>query len=186
MQMTRGLDAGPVYTSFEMKLDGTETASGLIDDLAKLAGDHVCGTLQEIKEGRLQATPQTDDDASYASKIGKADGAIDWHRTAEEIERKVRGYDPWPGAFFSLRHDGKERKITITDATITDGDANSVPGSIMQADKRAWAVACGSGVLRLETVIPAGKKEMSGTDFLRGCPLQTGTILTYETDDRKL
>jgi methionyl-tRNA formyltransferase len=186
MRMTRGLDAGPVYTKFETRLDGTETAAELIDDLAELAGAHVCGALEDIKDGRLQATPQPETDVSYASKISKVDGAVDWHRTAEETERMVRGYYPWPGAFFFLRTDGKERKITITQATIMEDVADSVPGSVVQADKFGWTVACGSGVLRIKSVIPAGKKEMTGTDFLMGCPLQTGTTLTYETDDCKL
>ncbi len=180
MRMTRGLDSGPIFRCFELAMTGKETAPELSDRLANLAADSTEDVLREIADG-LQPVPQNHDEASHAPKITKEDGQINWETSADHVERMVRAYTPWPGAYFFLRASRKTRRITITQASVIDDEANHAPGEIIQADKHAWIVACGTGAIKINKLIPEGKKEMTGTEFIRGCPLHVGISL-HETD----
>lgn len=174
MQMERGLDSGPVYTRIPLTIDPRETADHLETRLGDLAADHIEPTLTAIAPGELTAVPQDHSSAIHAPKINKTDGHIDWTVSAIHIERQVRAYQPWPGAWFMLPTRKGPRRMTITDAAIVHEAAPHTPGTVVQADKIRWSIACGDDTLTINKVIPEGKREMPSVDFLRGSPLEPG------------
>ncbi len=190
MKMTKGLDSGPVYDQRRLALNGSEDAGTLSEKLGQLAADHVCDILTAIAAGALAPQPQDEALASLARKLRKKDGLIDWTESATQIERKVRAFRPWPGAWCRLARDTRKRskramKITITDAAVAPDPETHPAGTVIQADKHGWSVACGEDALEIRKLIPEGKREMSGTDFIRGFPIKLGTSL-HETDHCKL
>ncbi len=173
MKMDRGLDTGPVYCQFEHILTGAENAGKLESGLGKLAADNCVEVLRQIVTGNLSPVPQDDSKASLTRKISKQDGELDWNENAIALERKVRAYFPWPGLNFNLRGQKRETKIRITEAAVNTELAGE-PGVVLQADKHGWTIACATHALELRKIVPAGKKEMTGAEFLRGCPVATG------------
>jgi methionyl-tRNA formyltransferase len=171
MKMERGLDTGPVYRMFEMPLDGTEKAGELEVALGKLAAGKAPRVINEICRGELSPLNQDETDASYAGKIKKCDGVVDWTEPAKLLERKVRAYNPWPGMSFTLEKGKKKVVLKINEASFAEEKGS--PGEIVEAGKNSWKIACGSGALELKKLVPRGKKEMTGPEFLRGCP---GTV----------
>jgi len=176
MQMEPGLDTGPVYEQFAVGLNGDEYAPDLEARLAELAAEHAADVLVRIAAGESTPAPQDESAVSVARKIKKSHGQIDWMLPAAAIERRVRAYYPWPGAWFRLSAGKQPKVLTVTRASV-DPDATAPPGTVLEASKHAWKVAAGEGGLCLERVVPAGKKEMSGPAFLRGCPLPEGSSM---------
>jgi methionyl-tRNA formyltransferase len=182
MRMEAGLDTGPVYRRYEQSLSGTETAGELEEELGRLAAACVEDVLPAIADGTLTAAPQDDSRATYARKLNKRDGRIDWSSPAEQIARQVRAYHPWPGAWFDLHSRKRTRRITITAATALPADGRTAPpGTVVEAGKNRWTIACGHDLLGVELVKPEGKRQMTGPEFLRGSPLEPGSRLTNET-----
>ncbi len=170
MQMNAQLDAGAVYARYPIELTGQETAPELERRLGLLAAEKICPCLAQIARGEVSPHPQDDRKATYAPKVRKEDGQIDWSKPAAAIERHVRAYLPWPGARFTVPTRKRDLHITLTAATVLEG-RQGPPGSWLQADENGWIAACGQDALRLDRVIPEGRKEMSGIEFLRGRPL---------------
>lgn len=168
MQMEKGLDTGPVYSIYERELDGTERADRLENELGEIAAGHIVEDLLKIKAGRLKSTAQDNELANYAAKTVKNDGLINWCEPAFKIDARMRAYCHWPGAFFHLGFKcGNSLEIKVTECRIIN-DMRGKPGEILKADKTAWVIACGEGAVELSRVVPQGKKEMSGPEFLRG------------------
>ena len=184
MEMGRGLDSGPVYKQYEMAVHKNEKYDSLHDRLGELAGMHICDAICEIVDEKLEPVVQDESEVSIVRKINKKEGQIDWNLSAEKIERMVRAYYPWPGAYFFMSANGKERKITIREAGVCEDDKKYSPGQIVMADKHGWRVACSNGVLEIQKLIPNGKKEMSGAEFIRGCQLEPGSFIN-EADNCK-
>lgn len=173
-RMEAGLDCGPVYMRRELRLTGSEYADKLEDDLGALGAEVVCAVLTGIAAGSLAPAPQEHEKATYARKIAKECGRVDWTADAASIERMVRAYHPWPGASCEVPASaGARRRLRITAAAVR-GDVSGEPGMVMIADKSAWVVACGSGAVEIRKVVPEGKGEMGGTDFLRGARVMVG------------
>jgi methionyl-tRNA formyltransferase len=177
MEMEKGLDTGPVYRIDELLLDGSEYADSLEIELGRLAAGSVVQTLLDIASGKLTAVEQDNKLATVVSKIRKNDGIVDWNRNATDIEAMVRAFHPWPGAIFEIKTPKRSLKLSLTEAKVNNEKSGSA-GEILQADKQGWIIACGSGALEILKVIPQGKKEMRGIDFLNGCHLETGTVLS--------
>lgn len=184
MQMERGLDSGPVFSQHEARIHPGETAAQLEQRLADLAADVIVPTLADIATQTLQPRPQDHSQATYAPKLTRDDGRIDFAQPAAVIERQIRGYAPWPGAWFELASKRGGRRIIITAASLADGQAGAVPGTVLAADKHEWRIACGTEALSIQTIVPEGKRPMTGVEFLRGSPLQKGHIVNHETDHR--
>lgn len=167
MGMVKGLDTGPIYQTIILPLDGREYANTLELKLGVIAADAAVGILLAVAGGELKSTPQNEAAASLCTKISKADGEIDFHESAVLIESKVRAYTPWPGAVFGMRTSKGEIRASITRA-IVRRDLPSRPGEIVQADKFALIVGCGSGALEIVELAPAGKRAMRAVEFLNG------------------
>lgn len=176
MKMDPGLDTGPVYCRFEYEIPYGQKADELEDALGQLAGEHVEETLMKIAAGELTSVPQDHDSATHAGKINKQDGSLDWNVPAEKVVNMVRAYYPWPGVYFQLDIPGRKCRIRITEAEL-ELDYSGKPGEVLKADKHEWVIACCKGAVSLNKVIPEGKKQMTGPEFLRGCPINPGTVL---------
>lgn len=163
MQMEKGLDTGPVLLRRELPIADDDTGGSLHDKLAALGATALRDALQTILDGQtLSPQPQSDDGATYAHKIDKAEASIDWTDNAIAIERKVRAFDPWPIAEADV---GNEH-LRIWSARGIRTGANRAPGSIVAADKNGIDVATGDGILRILQVQRAGGRRMAVADYL--------------------
>ncbi|NQZ68056.1 MAG: methionyl-tRNA formyltransferase [Lentisphaeria bacterium] len=184
MKMDEGLDEGPVYKKLTIEMTGRETYMSLSKQLADFSADHIAGALLDIVSGETRAVEQGSEGLSIVKKIKKENAVIDWNQPAVKIERMVRAYYPWPGAWFQLEQNSKLRKMIITEADVNSTHSNQCPGQIVQADNEAWVVSCSDTNLEIKKCIPEGKKEMTGRDFIRGCKLELGSFI-YEKNNRE-
>ncbi len=159
MGMTAGLDCGPVFHTAEIDIGDDESAAALHDRLAALGGATLVDKLDDILAGKLPAVEQDEALATYAPKIKTQDAAIDWSLPAAELARRVRAYNPFPGAFFFA----DDARIKVWQATAVDAEAE--PGTILQSDRDAVVVACGEGALRLDELQLPGKRRAPAHEF---------------------
>lgn len=169
MDMEIGLDSGKVYETVIKPLDGSEYADLLEITLGEMAAERTLEVLEKIADGTLPGTVQDPAQVTMTTKIRKSDGIIDWQQSASAIEAKIRAYAPWPGAIFALPLNGDVKNIQITRAKIVENANNIAPGTVIQADRKGWVIACGNGALELQEIIPPGKKAMTAANFLNGC-----------------
>ena len=172
MQMAEGLDTGDMLTKAEVDIDH-KNCEELHDELATVGAKLLVDTIPLIESGRVTPEKQDDSLATLAPMLSKKDGLVDFSLSAEEIERKIRAFYPWPGTFTYL--DGEMFKIW--QARALDEDGGKEPGSVLGADKEGIKVCCGKGALLLETVQAPGKKRMSAEDYLKGNKIEISTIL---------
>ena len=159
MAMTAGLDCGPVYHIDEVSIGAAETAGELHDRLAELGGRSLVAHLDAIVMGDMAATAQDESLATYAPKIEKNDAALDWSLPAEELARRVRAYNPFPGAFCFAG----DTRIKVWRATAVEG--SDEPGKVLQSDRDAVIVACGAGSLQLDELQLPGKRRVAAHEF---------------------
>ena len=169
MKMEEGLDTGPEYCRFEYQIKD-ERADELECALAELSAKHIDDVLAKIADNELPLIPQNDADATYAGKIKKSDGIINWNDSAEDILAKIRAYHPWPGASFTYETPKRAIKITITDGEIVPCEQEAKPGTRININKDSWTIATGNKALSIKRLKPAGKGEMSAAEFVRGRP----------------
>lgn len=170
MKMDEGLDTGPILAAEEVALGPATTCAELHDRLAVLGARLVVYALNGIASGILHAAPQPEEGVTYAKKLTREEGRLDWDEAAVALERRVRAFDPWPGAWFT--HEGT--RIKVLEARPIAGARGTEPGEVM--DSRL-TVACGIGSLRIVTLQREGKDPQGVAAFLRGFPLPPGTRL---------
>lgn len=175
MQMDKGLDTGDILAACETVIEKDDTTGSLFDRLAETGARLLVETLEKIENGTLvKGMPQpADSPTEYARMITKADGRIDWSRSAEELERFVRGMDPWPAAYTKLN----DKTLKIWKTEIREGGTGETPGTVVCAAKDRLDVQTGSGILSLKEVQLEGKKRMDCASFLRGNAVKEGTAL---------
>lgn len=169
MQMDAGLDTGPILRQQALAIAPDETAQTLHDRLAALGARMIVETLAAPRTPR----PQPATSVTYAPKITRAEARIRWTEGAAEIERKIRAYDPEPGAFTACR--GEELKIW---RARVESAASAGAGTVLDADAAGIVVACGEGALRITELQRAGGRRLPARAFLAGHALQRGTILS--------
>ena len=162
MRMTAGLDCGPVFSSRAVKIGEDESAGELHDRLALLGGELLVSDLPGILAADLDSVEQDDSLATYAAKIQKQDAALDWTLPAGELARRVRAYNPAPGAFFFGKD---ESRIKVWTASVIPA-VDAPPGSFVQYDAGGIVVACGRDGLRLESLQLAGKRRADAQTFV--------------------
>lgn len=168
MYMDEGLDTGDILLQVSRPIAPDETGGSLHDKLAELSPRALADALAQLESGNAPRIPQDARRATYAPKLEREHGAIDWTESAKIIERKIRAFDPWPGAYTILRDDaGNERKLKIFRSHVVNLD--SPPAGEL-------AVATGDGALVLDEVQLEGKKRMSAAELLRGHPWIAGAI----------
>jgi len=156
MRMEAGLDTGPVYVSSAIDIGATETAGELHDRLARLGGELLVEHLPQIAAGTLRPVEQTEAAATSAAKIRTDDARLDWNRSAAELQRVVRAYNPVPGAWTTLH--GERIKCW---AAATSADQGDVAGSVLSSSPDGIVVACGDGALCLTRLQRPGKTAVS-------------------------
>jgi methionyl-tRNA formyltransferase len=177
MKMEKGLDNGPIYKEIKMSLYGNEYADELELALGKLAAENVEEVLCNIFSGKMYPKEQDHSKASYVGKINKSDGMIDWNMSAVEIERKIRAFCQWPGAYFYINTLKGPKKINITGGEVLK-NLTGMAGEVIKADRKTGLIiACGNGALKIISLIPEGKKEMSSEDFLLGTKVEEGSFV---------
>ena len=172
MQMEAGLDTGPMLLKRSLPITAETSAQDLHDGLAELGAAMIGEALAGLDSGELRATPQPEDGVTYAEKLDKAEGRLDWSADAAALDRRIRAFTPWPGAFFEIDGAKGRERIKVLAAEVCDG--KGAPGTVL--DDQA-TIACGAGALRLKKLQRAGKGPMEAEAFLRGFELPAGTVL---------
>ncbi|MFU8882102.1 MAG: methionyl-tRNA formyltransferase [Rhodobacterales bacterium] len=168
MQMEAGLDTGPVLLRAATPIGAEETTGQLHDRLSQMGASLIVDALSRL--GDLEAIPQPADGVTYATKIAKAEAAIDWSLPATEVDRLIRGLSPFPGAWSAA---GGQRIKLLASRLVTDvGAGQAAPGEVLDD---ALRVACGTGAVQLLRLQRAGRGAQDAGEFLRGMPMPKGT-----------
>ncbi len=175
MQMDAGLDTGAMLLTRRLSIAATDTTAGLHDPLASMGGELIVEALRQAAAGRLNPQPQPTVGVTYAQKIGKAEAVLDWRQPAAVLERKIRAFDPFPGASTSV--EGEPIKLWRSEVEATSVQPANLPGTVLAVDGSGITVACGEGVLRLTELQRAGGKRLAVADFLRGFSVLPGAVL---------
>ena len=173
MLMDEGMDTGDILLQKEVPLDPKETAGTLFNKLTAAGADLIAETLRGLEAGTLKPRKQ-EGEPSYVRMMTKDDGLVDWTMSALQIERLIRGLDPWPGAFSFL--DGKRIKLLAAD--VLEDETRGEPGTLSGDLKKELIVNTGSGRLRITRLQAEGKKSMDTGDFLRGVHLKEDSRFT--------
>lgn len=162
--MTERMDAGDIIVCERMAIGDDDTAVTLTPRLAELGARLLARALDAVRSGHPPRTPQQEALATFAPKLTKEDGRIEWARSAVEIRNRIRGFQPWPGAHFHWPRRGLHLRALA--AVVEPGEGP--PGRVLAADAQGVRVATGAGALRLEQVQPEGRRPMSGAAFCAG------------------
>ncbi|MYM83833.1 methionyl-tRNA formyltransferase [Duganella sp. FT50W] len=165
MQMEEGLDTGPMLLIEKVAIDDSDTTGSLHDKLAALGGKMIVAALQNYAQ--LEAVAQPEEGVNYASKISKEEAALDFSQSAEEIGRKIRAFNPFPGAHGTVN----EVVVKLWGAEVVA--ASGPAGQVLSADaQQGIVVACGTGALRLTSLQKPGGKRLPAAEFIKGFPLE--------------
>jgi len=175
MKMDAGLDTGPVLATRRTPILPSDDAQTLHDRLARLGAELLLETIPGYVAGTLPPRPQPAEGATYAAKIKKEDGRIDWRLPAGKIWNRLRAFSPWPGGFTFLAAQPTPQLLKIWKAEVV-AQAGS-PGVILSADKSGLVVGCGAGALRILELQREGGKRLGVEAFLAGYPVKPGASL---------
>ncbi len=164
MQMDVGLDTGDMILKASVPISATETSASLYNKLAEIGPQTLLEALHSLDS--VQPEKQDDGQANYAHKLSKEEAKIDWSLDAQQLERNVRAFNPWPVAFFELHDSQQTHAIKVWQSTLDDSQSKGAPGQILAADKLGLLVATGNGAIRLHSIQIPGKKAMPFADVL--------------------
>jgi len=172
MQMAEGLDTGDMLTKVSLPVNGMN-CEALHDKLAELGANLLVDTLPRIEAAEITPEPQDDALSTYAGLISKKDGEIDFTKSPEEIERQIRAFDPWPGAFCTY----KGETMKLWKAECTEKASEAEPGTIVSVSDEGIEICCGGRILRATEIQMPGKKRVEVKAFLRGNQIEKGVVL---------
>lgn len=175
MKMDAGLDTGDILTQEKTPISAQDNSQTLHDRLAEIGATLLVKTIPDFVAGKIQPRAQPSEGVTYASKIKKPDGQIDWTRPARVVWNRVRAMVPWPGAFTFFSATPHPQLLKIWDAETVERSGE--PGEILQADKSGIVIGCGSGALKILTLQREGGRRMNTAEFLAGHPLRAGEKL---------
>lgn len=175
MQMDEGLDTGDMLLKAVVPLEKEETGGSLFDKLSSTGAGLLLETLAGLEKGTILPEKQGESPTAYAKMLKKEMGLIDWTKSAEELERLVRGLNPWPSAYSHLN--GKTLKIW--QAEVEERDSKNEPGTVVCVSKDGFGVQTGKGILKIRELQLEGKKRMDAGAFLRGYQMEEGMKLCY-------
>jgi methionyl-tRNA formyltransferase len=168
MRMEAGLDVGPMLNSRTTHIGPTDTAKTLHDRLAAMGADLICESLDDLSGGQNREVVQPAEGVTYAGKIEKSEALIHWQQSAEQIDRQVRAFNPWPMA--ETRFNGGQLRVWDAEPieAPAGGRGTRLPGTVLTATQEGIDVVCGTGVLRILRLQLAGRKPMPAAQFLQG------------------
>ena len=172
MRVVKALDAGPMMSSATRPIGETETSAEVERDVARIGARLLVEAVDAMAEGRASETPQNEAEATYAHKIDKADGIIDWSRPALEIHNQIRGLHPWPHAYSELH--GERTILHRSEVERELRGTRAVPGTVLDAHSDLFRVQTGDGVLRLLALQREGRRPLTVREFLAGRRIQSG------------
>lgn len=170
MKLVEKMDAGPIYLQESIAVAPEETTGSLQAKLTPIGAGLLLETLRRLKAGTLKPREQDETAASLAPILKKEDGLIDWNQPAVVIERRVRGLDPWPGAYTHIGN----KLLKVHRAGVIAADGEREPGEVVRADAGGFWVSTGPGILGLEEVQLENKRRLPGTEFLKGARVKAG------------
>jgi methionyl-tRNA formyltransferase len=178
MRMEAGLDTGPVYARRELPIGADATAAGLTETLAIAGAEELVAVLAGLERGTAVATPQPEAGVTYAARLTREDGLLNWSaRTAEEVDRMVRALTPWPGVTADMAGVGvrilsgrpvREETIGPGEGATVPGSAATTPGAVVRIEGESAFVTTAADLYRVDTLQPPGRRAMSAAAFLRG------------------
>jgi len=165
MYVDEGLDTGDILLEERLKIADRDTGGTVHDRLAQLAPAALSKALDLIETGTAPRAPQDSSRATHAPKLTRESGRIDWTESADIVERKIRAYNPWPGAFTEIKTPSGTKKLKVFSGTVTD--KNGTPGEILTG-KDGLIIAAGDGAIAMDEVQLEGRKRMSAAELIRG------------------
>ena len=176
MQLDQGLDTGDVWLTREVALSADETAATLHDKLAELGAEALVETLDGLVQGQLSATPQAHDSASYAAKLTRSDGVLNWSDSAAALSQRIRALHPWPGTRFHLN--GELIRVLPPVTLLGPVQTQAAPGTVLGVGPEGLDVLTGDAhLIRLLQLQRPGKRALRVADFLSGCTVALGALL---------
>ena len=175
MQIDEGMDTGPVLLARKVPITADTTAGTLHDELAALGAEMIVEAQAGLEARTLKPVPQGTEGVTHAGKLSRADGRLDWRRPADELERRVRALNPWPGVW--VKYEGERIKVlaaAVEEGAPGGGETGTLPGTLIDD---TLGVTTGAGVLRLLRVQRAGKDPQDAETFILGYPMPAGTRL---------
>ncbi len=170
MKMDKGLDTGDILLMKKVAIEKDDTAQHLHDKLSEAGGALALETIDQLEESRLKFIPQNDAESTYASKLKKEDGLLHWDQEAETIRNRVRGLEPWPGAYGFL----KGKRLRFCKVETGSGTPNDVPGEVMRVSDYGIEIGTLKDRIIVTEIQPEGKKKMAVKSYLQGRPVQPG------------
>ena len=176
MKMDAGLDTGDILTQRKTEIRDEVNAETLHERLAKMGAELLLPTILDYSSGKIVPQKQPNEGSSYAPKITKEDGRIDWQKPARKIWNQVRAFTPWPGAFTFQSVEAKTRLLKIWQASIVE-NSSGAPGEILQADKNGIVVACVENSLRILVLQREGGRQLTAQEFCAGGQIKVKDLL---------
>lgn len=189
MQMNAGLDTGDILQLSACPITNDDSGGSLHDRLAEIGASTILKILEDLTSNNIKAVTQDDSLATYAHKLEKAEAQINWQQSANEIERLIRAFNPWPVAFTNLNKKAlriwQAQALTENINTDLSVEPGIKPGTVISCDKKGIDISCGEGVLRLLKLQPAGSKAMDVAAFMNGHAkqLSVGTVFDKLLND---
>ena len=171
-ELTETLDAGDILHQIRVPIDPEVDSEMLSCRLAEISCEALQTVFKNVENGPLMRTPQAEGMSSYARKLKKEDGRIDWSQSAQAIANQIRGLRPWPTAYTHF----EDNLLQVLKASVEEMNATGNPGELLETTKSTMRIQTGKGILQVASVLPAGKKIMCAADFSRGKRLPPGFI----------
>lgn len=173
MRMDVGLDTGDIVSLEKTPILPADNAETLHNRLAEIGASLLVKTIPDYVSGKIIPQRQPAEGSTYARKISKEDGLLDWAQPARVLWNRIRGFAPWPGAFTYYRGGAQKRLVKIWHAAV-EPKRSGAPGEVLQADKDGIIIACGEEALRILTLQREGGKKMGVAEFILGTPVRAG------------
>ena len=170
MKMDKGLDTGDILLMKTVVIEQEDTARDLHDKLAEAGGALALETIEQLQQGRLKFIPQNDAESTHAPKLTKEDGCLNWEQEAEALRNRIRGMEPWPGAFGFL----KGKRLRFCKVETGPGEKDDTPGEVMRVSDYGIEIGTLKDRIIVTEIQPEGKKRMDVKSYLRGHPVASG------------